>query len=1287
MYRAILCAASAGLLLLAGCPKTSKPKPATTHAIAGTVTRAWGGALPAVSVALGGAATATATTDASGRYSFTGLGDGSYTVTPSLASWAFAPAAPTVVVSGADRTQDFSADGVYAITGSVSGPGMEGVTVALSGEGIVKPDAVSAAGTGAYSFAGIPNGSYTLTASKAGYALSPWAPAVLVNGANATQDFTTSAARNLRGTVRDGGGSPLSGMTVRLTGERAVIATTAADGTYAFTALVEGAGYTVTPATFGYTFDPADAAPGPASRSYTLTTDVTDADFGGNPAGLPASTCGGSVSYGGTRTGPVYVTITGSSGGGNPSGGTGLARQAGPWTGRAFTIRNVPSSGSATVRAWMDTLGTGAFNAGADPSATIGVGSTGSPCDLGLLTLQDPPAPTVASPISLNRVVAGDGIAVVVFEAPRNADGAPLADAYRVYWNTSATVDAAHTLGTVIVPAGTDLGLVHGLTNGTGYWFRVEAWLGAAPLAGQSAVSASASTPAVPTGSATVTGTVAHGAVAAPSALYVVAQAAKGTGGVWFARFANPAGTQTDYALLLPPGTYELFSFIDEGDDGALHVGEPALFPDRGVPVVTLTAGANAGPTITIPSGDASASLRTSVTADAFGSWVDLSIDVASDGKVPLTAVVTGPGLRGPLDLGLNPEGGGIGVTLDATRATYPILPAVGDDYAMEVTYTDGTSETFVRPVTGLFAGPPGVVAPPDGAAGVAVVPTFEWTAPPGGTVHDYALSIWPQAGGDWLWEGWLPATQTSVAYDADGTAATSSLAPFTDYGWELRASDAQGNDATFRAGFTTGADVPPLYDLLDGTTLDGALWQTPQFTRSIAGGVAILSVQADGMEARTVQGTTYTNPVAVLASGQRVTTLGATVSVPAATAARSGTAILIGGIRIIYQPSANRGPLFPAGNMNVLSAMLELYASGEELQLRRRFHHCDDAACVSYGGSGITVVDPVGFTVSGTDATAPAAWDTPYAVELSLDEATKTFTWKVQGGAYSSPLSGTADVSTWVASVGMTLGTSNNGFLNAQLYTRVSDESGGSSARVAASYDDVRVGFNGAAAGLWDDFSSGGFSPAKWGAVDSDVWMAGGSLHLASAVTTAADGAFSENTNVLAMYPAMFRSWQADVAIVADSPAGVAGSADGAGIVGAFYNDGTAGTGAIGDVRARVSLETASASWSIFRCTTVSCGPTTPIASGPLTPSLAHPLGLGTLHTLSIRWDAGARLFTFGLDDAPSAQAPVTTVGSATPRYPFHMLTTGVTVGSGATAGASASVEATFDNVRGAAP
>lgn len=69
----------------------------------------WGtvsGATPAgVTLSLGGDSTATVKTNATGAYSFTGLSNGSYTVTPSLNTYTFNPSTLQVTVNGADVGQ------------------------------------------------------------------------------------------------------------------------------------------------------------------------------------------------------------------------------------------------------------------------------------------------------------------------------------------------------------------------------------------------------------------------------------------------------------------------------------------------------------------------------------------------------------------------------------------------------------------------------------------------------------------------------------------------------------------------------------------------------------------------------------------------------------------------------------------------------------------------------------------------------------------------------------------------------------------------------------------------------------------------------------------------------------------------------------------------------------------------------------------------------------------------------------------------------------------------------
>jgi hypothetical protein len=80
----------------------------------------------------------------------------------------------------------------YKIQGSVrsGGAGVQGVTVTLGGLGAATAFTNS---SGNYTFAGLRNGSYWLTAAKSGYSISPKAGTYTVNGSNLRADFSAKA--------------------------------------------------------------------------------------------------------------------------------------------------------------------------------------------------------------------------------------------------------------------------------------------------------------------------------------------------------------------------------------------------------------------------------------------------------------------------------------------------------------------------------------------------------------------------------------------------------------------------------------------------------------------------------------------------------------------------------------------------------------------------------------------------------------------------------------------------------------------------------------------------------------------------------------------------------------------------------------------------------------------------------------------------------------------------------------------------------------------------------------
>jgi hypothetical protein len=238
----------------------------TTWGISGTITPSSAGS--GATVTLSGAASATTTADSSGNFSFTGLANGSYTVTPSRSGYAFTPASQSITVSGANQT-GIAFTGVAVLTArrssgrSISGTispssAGSGATVTLAGAASATTTADS---SGNFSFTGLANGSYTVAPSRSGYTFTPAGRSVTLSGANQTGiNFTgqaVTATWSISGTISPSTAG--SGATVTLAGAASATTTADSSGNFSFTGLANGS-YTVAPSRTGYTFTPASQA-------------------------------------------------------------------------------------------------------------------------------------------------------------------------------------------------------------------------------------------------------------------------------------------------------------------------------------------------------------------------------------------------------------------------------------------------------------------------------------------------------------------------------------------------------------------------------------------------------------------------------------------------------------------------------------------------------------------------------------------------------------------------------------------------------------------------------------------------------------------------------------------------------------------------------------------------------------------------------------------------------------------------------------------------------------------
>jgi hypothetical protein len=232
-----------------------------TYSLSGTV-RLGGSGLAGVTVTTGSKSTTTA---ANGSYTFVGLEQGSYLVTPSQAGYTFTPATRQVTLNSNSLGVDFTAAvATYSVSGTVrlQGAGLPGVTVSAGGRSVLTD------GAGRYVFTGLTAGTYLVTPQVSGYAFTPAFVALEVNADRTNVDFTAEAAGFRVGGRVTSGGSGVAGITLSV-GDRTV--TTDAGGNYLVTDLVAGS-YTVRPTSTGYQFTP-------TSRTVTVGPDRPAVNF------------------------------------------------------------------------------------------------------------------------------------------------------------------------------------------------------------------------------------------------------------------------------------------------------------------------------------------------------------------------------------------------------------------------------------------------------------------------------------------------------------------------------------------------------------------------------------------------------------------------------------------------------------------------------------------------------------------------------------------------------------------------------------------------------------------------------------------------------------------------------------------------------------------------------------------------------------------------------------------------------------------------------------------------
>jgi hypothetical protein len=127
-----------------------------------------GGAISGATVSYSGGST---TTDATGRYTFTGVSSGTYSVTATASGYKARTYSGVTVTAGVTNTQDIQLTTTGRVTGTVTagGAAVSGATVTLQGGNLSTTDTVTSDSTGHYTSNWDPIGTYTVTCSAPGH--------------------------------------------------------------------------------------------------------------------------------------------------------------------------------------------------------------------------------------------------------------------------------------------------------------------------------------------------------------------------------------------------------------------------------------------------------------------------------------------------------------------------------------------------------------------------------------------------------------------------------------------------------------------------------------------------------------------------------------------------------------------------------------------------------------------------------------------------------------------------------------------------------------------------------------------------------------------------------------------------------------------------------------------------------------------------------------------------------------------------------------------------------------
>ena len=719
------------------------------------------------------------------------------TVTGTVTSYSVSPALPagltlnttSGVVSGTPTAA--TAQATYTITamnsyGSTTFPLVLTVNSAAS---VTVPNVVGntkTAATTAITGAGLVVGTVSMQSSStvaSGNVISesPAAGTSVANGSAVNLVVSSGAAGagfTISGTVS---GPWVAGVTVTLSGAGTGTATTDASGNYSISGLAAGT-YMVKPSLAGYTYNP-------SAPSVAVTANSTQ-NFTASSA-LVSYSISGTVSYAGSKTGRIIVGVLGNCTGCNQAlAVTSVTLSAGS---AAYTVRGL-SNGSYFAVAGIDVLGNVVANA-SNPIGNSAVISISGGNATGVnITMSDPATVTPVVPTGLS-VSPGDASALIQYQPPLDSNRREIATAYKLYWGTD--VNASTGGGSATFGA-------QGINNNAYFakplanvplYFKLSALVGATESAASAVVGPV--TIGATTGVNTISGAITFsGAATGPMFVGVYNSS---TNNLYYKVITNPVSPQSYSVAGVPNGSYQPVALIDMNNNGVIDTGDITNVA-RGSRPTLVTVSGNTTSNLTLSSAPAVGEVQSNYNASAASSGYYLQLRALDGTKRVVAAVLySGPNVPVPYDLGPWSDSG-----LQFNLGT--AVPTVGDTFALQVTYSDGTTSNISATVTAVLGASAVATGLSVNTATSRTIPTFTWatpSSPPASYVYYLYIN-----GSDANW-GYdnkglgMPSTQLSVLYNVNGGATKSALTTGVTYSWRVTVIDAAGNSAVYQVSYT----------------------------------------------------------------------------------------------------------------------------------------------------------------------------------------------------------------------------------------------------------------------------------------------------------------------------------------------------------------------------------------------------------------------------------------------------------------------------------------------------